>query len=244
MTWEDPQILAYGGHGSPSIAASSPETKKIYVVYESYGAPNNLDYKLSEGAQGCGAAFPYGFDPLVDNPVNPGQPDVAIHSLYGNLHTSAHVVWTENARDLWYDRLDPVDRADVLLYSAVGSFVFAPQVAANETNLVGVIWQDTGGWINFMRSTNNGQTWGAPTRLAGSSPTLLESSIAIHEDVIHAVWADWRDGDTDILYSRSNDGGFTWGPPTFVVDGPSRSSEGVRPESCTWRALSSVDLIL
>ena len=44
---------------------------------------------------------------------------------------------------------------------------------------------------------------------AGTSLSA-EPSIATSGTTVHVVWEDWRDGETDVYYSRSTDGGATW----------------------------------
>jgi hypothetical protein len=47
--------------------------------------------------------------------------------------------------------------------------------------------------------------------------------VAAHEDTIDVVWYDNRDGNYEIYYKRSPDGGVTWGPDTRLTNEPSGS---------------------
>ena len=48
--------------------------------------------------------------------------------------------------------------------------------------------------------------------------------VAAHEDTVHVVWYDNRDGNYEIYYKRSPDDGATWGPDARLTDEPSLSS--------------------
>lgn len=99
------------------------------------------------------------------------------------------------------------------------------------------------GDILFLRSKDAGQTWDEPVRLNGDDTDRLQfyPSIAVAPDgSIHAMWGDMRDDPQrvrfHIYYTRSTDGGDTWGfelpdqdfavPDTRVSDFPSNTLKG------------------
>ncbi len=45
--------------------------------------------------------------------------------------------------------------------------------------------------------------------------------IAINGSVVHVVWSDERDGNYEIYYKRSTDGGVSWGADTRLTNNPS-----------------------
>ena len=47
--------------------------------------------------------------------------------------------------------------------------------------------------------------------------------IAASGDTVHVVWYDNRDGNWEIYYKRSFDGGISWGPDTRLTNGPADS---------------------
>lgn len=70
--------------------------------------------------------------------------------------------------------------------------------------------------------------WEADVRLTNNSDSSFTSynnarCIAVHEDTIDVVWYDNRDGNYEIYYKRSPDGGTTWGPDTRLTNEPSGS---------------------
>ncbi len=88
--------------------------------------------------------------------------------------------------------------------------------------------------VLFSRSTDGGQTFPLFTHIASLvdlpsplPPTnfRVNAAGALAADgqvpgTLYAVWADYRNGDADILLSRSTDDGSTWGLPQRVNDDP------------------------
>ncbi|MBA2276874.1 MAG: exo-alpha-sialidase, partial [Chloroflexia bacterium] len=99
------------------------------------------------------------------------------------------------------------------------------------------------GDVYFLRSEDRGETWAAPFRLNGDDtdrPQFFPSIAVAPDGSLHAMWGDMRDDPQrvryHIYYTRSNDGGETWGfeipeqdfavPDTRVSDFPSNSLKG------------------
>jgi hypothetical protein len=99
------------------------------------------------------------------------------------------------------------------------------------------------GDIFFLRSTDKGVTWDPPVRLNGDDsnrPQFFPSIDVAPNGTIHAMWGDMRDDPNEvryhIYYTRSEDGGTTWGfsdeelglstADTRVTDFPSNSLRG------------------
>jgi hypothetical protein len=88
--------------------------------------------------------------------------------------------------------------------------------------------------VLFSRSTDGGQTFPFFTRISNmvDIPSPLPGTAfrdngfgamavdRVMNGYLYAVWADYRNGDADILLSRSTDNGTTWGPPQRVNDDP------------------------
>ncbi|MEI8006470.1 MAG: exo-alpha-sialidase [Bacteroidota bacterium] len=59
---------------------------------------------------------------------------------------------------------------------------------------------------------------------AGSSTSISNQwNIAASGDTVHVVWSDTRDGNEEIYYKRSVDGGLTWGADTRLTNAPAIS---------------------
>jgi hypothetical protein len=65
--------------------------------------------------------------------------------------------------------------------------------------------------IYYKRSSDQGITWGADTRLTNSAQESRYPSISAEGQFVHLVWRDARDGNPEIYYKQSNDFGITWG---------------------------------
>ncbi|MCK4233626.1 exo-alpha-sialidase, partial [candidate division WOR-3 bacterium] len=104
---------------------------------------------------------------------------------------------------------------------------YCPLVSTSDTN-VHVVWHDDrNGFseIYYKRSTNGGSGWSADIRLTyvpsneSSLPSIVTSG-----DNIHLVWNDTRDGNHEIYYKRSTDGGVVWSTDTRLTNAPDSSA--------------------
>jgi hypothetical protein len=90
-------------------------------------------------------------------------------------------------------------------------------------NNIHVIWYDQrdGNWeIYYKRSTDNGATWGADTRLTNNAASSWFSAVAVSGNNIHVLWWDSRNvTNWEVYYKRSIDNGATWGPETRLTNG-------------------------
>ncbi|UCC11469.1 MAG: exo-alpha-sialidase [candidate division WOR-3 bacterium] len=75
--------------------------------------------------------------------------------------------------------------------------------------------------IHYKHSTNNGITWSADTCLTDVTDIARYPSIAVSDNIVHLVWQDETDYNTEIFYMQSTDAGVTWGAAirlTYTVD--------------------------
>jgi hypothetical protein len=91
-----------------------------------------------------------------------------------------------------------------------------------------IVWDDKrdGLWqVYYKRSVDGGLTWGADTKLSNS--TNIENKypeIKSFYSFVHVFWTDKRDGNSEIYYKRSADGGMTWGADTRLTNNPNNST--------------------
>lgn len=88
----------------------------------------------------------------------------------------------------------------------------SPSIAVSGP-VVHVVWHDArfgNDEIFYKRSTDNGLTWGADTRLTSNDANSVYASIAVSGSALHVVWTDNRDGFYQVYYKRSTDGGNNW----------------------------------
>ena len=143
---------------------------------------------------------------------------------YNNTHNIAangnilHTVWQDNRDgnlEIYYKRSTDGGTTwgtDTRLTNNTSVSGY-PGIAVSGS-LVHIIWEDlrNNNWqIYYKRSTDGGVTWGTDTRLTNITQNSNTPSIAVSGSIVHAVWHDNRDGNYEIYYKRSTDGGGSWG---------------------------------
>ncbi|HOW25101.1 MAG TPA: exo-alpha-sialidase [Bacteroidales bacterium] len=119
---------------------------------------------------------------------------------------------------------------DVRLTNNPGESIASPNNAwciAASHDTVHVAWRDNrhgNREIFYKRSTDGGMTWGADTRLTNNTSPSEDVCIAVSGSSVHIVWADQRDGNAEIYYKRSVDGGTSWGTDTRLTIAAGESS--------------------
>ncbi|MCC7159353.1 MAG: exo-alpha-sialidase [Ignavibacteria bacterium] len=84
---------------------------------------------------------------------------------------------------------------------------------ASAGNTLHLAWEETrdgNNEIYYKRSIDGGTTWGADTRITNDTNYSQKPSIAVSGVVLHVVWTETRDGNAEIYYKRSPNGGTTW----------------------------------
>jgi hypothetical protein len=166
------------------------------------------------------------------------QPDVRLTNNSASSYTSLnnawciassgnilHVIWYDNRDGNWeiyYKRSTDAGAswgADTRLTnnSAISEF---PSITVSGSNLhvVWVDYRDGNDEIYYKRSTDGGVSWGADTRLTNNSANSRILSVSVFGQVVHVVWCDGRDGNFEIYYKRSTDGGVSWGADTRLTN--------------------------
>jgi len=94
-------------------------------------------------------------------------------------------------------------------------------------SLIHVVWQDfrdSDDEIYYKRSTDGGVSWGADTRLTNNTGESLYPAVSVSGSAVNVVWRDDRDGNYEIYYKRSTDGGVSWGTDIRLTNNSSLSS--------------------
>ena len=97
---------------------------------------------------------------------------------------------------------------------------------ASHGNTLHLFWRDNrlGTFkIYYKRSTDAGHTWGSDILLTPDGIMAEFPFIALNGDTLHLVWRDKRNGDPDIYYKRSIDGGNNWTEDIRLTDNTSES---------------------
>jgi len=90
---------------------------------------------------------------------------------------------------------------------------FYPSVAVSGS-VVHVVWhdqRDNSGIdeIYYKRSTDGGSSWGADKQLTSESSFSFSPSVTAAGSIVHVVWQDYRDGNSEIYYKRDPTGNVT-----------------------------------
>jgi hypothetical protein len=84
---------------------------------------------------------------------------------------------------------------------------------ATNGNTVHIAWYDNRDGnieIYYKRSTDKGVTWGTDTRLTNNSAVSEWPALSVSGSLVYIVWYDNRDGNYELYFKRSTDGGTTW----------------------------------
>ena len=100
----------------------------------------------------------------------------------------------------------------------------------SEGDLVCLTWSDQrdGNWeIYYKYSVNGGASFSSDQRLTNANGNSWYPSIAADDSFIHICWQDARDGNNEIYYKLSTDGGMTWHTDTGTLTIVSQSDTQV-----------------
>lgn len=150
---------------------------------------------------------------LTDNVNTSDQPVVASSGL------NVHVFWHDtrsSANEIYYKRSTDGGATwgeDTRVTNFAGvSHMPAVTLTGSTIHLV---WDDSRAGANteiyYKRSTDNGTTWESDTRLTNSAELSSNPSVAVSGNTVHVAWDDYRNGNYEIYYKNSKDGGTTWG---------------------------------
>lgn len=148
-----------------------------------------------------------------------GEYPYVMHPKISAQNNYVHVVWDDKRsgnREIYYRRSAQYGSA----WEDEKRLIFADQWSYNPTLTVSgsnvyVVWQDLRGGlydeIYFKKSADNGDTWTEDIPLTSNDGyTSQWPDIAVDGNKLHLVWGDYRDGNYEIYYKNSTDGGSTW----------------------------------
>ena len=115
-----------------------------------------------------------------------------------------------------------------------------PRIVADGPSVF-VVWTDpryVKSSVFLRHSSDGGVTWNpADVRVERKAPFTSDSTfprLAVVAEAVFVVWADYRDGDGDIYFNRSLDGGVSWLPTDVRLDTDQPgASESLTPEIAT-----------
>lgn len=225
LTWEADVRLTNAVEWSfyPSIVVSGSTVHVVWMDFRNSPVILEIYYKRSEDGGST-----WGADTRLTEANSYAEyPSMAISG------SVLHVVWTDY-RDAYGDYEIYYKR------SADGGLTWEPDVrmtndqaysgfpsVAASGSVVHVLWEeqrDGNGEVYYLRSDDDGVTWGPETRLTNNSSDSWDPCVSVNDSVVHVVWMDKRDGSTyEIYYKSSTDGGITWGPDTRLTNASGES---------------------
>ncbi|MDH3591612.1 MAG: glycoside hydrolase, partial [Planctomycetota bacterium] len=240
LTWTDGVLTenTYPFQGDP-VTAFCADGSAIYVCLSFTGSfqPHGLFfYESTDGGQSWSGpetilnrvtGFPFADRPWAD-----------CDSTGSAFANRAYVTWTDfgftqtpimlrhssNGGNSWSSNVRVSD----------GNSTQGSMIAIGPDGSVNVVWIDNGNRVGFDRSTNGGASFGTdvfpstidtipgdPVFRRNSNPVIdTDRGAGAHSGNLYVAWPDDRQGDPDILLSRSIDGGTTWSAPLRVNDDP------------------------
>jgi hypothetical protein len=191
---------------NPSIMISGIN---IHLVWIDTRIGNNEIYYKSSNDNGAS----WGADiRLTNNSASSYDPSVSVSG------SNVHVVWIDGRsgnEELYYKQSTDggLNWGTDLRINNITNNSLYPCVTTAGLG-VHVIWQDFrdgNAEIYYKRSTNSGTSWEADKRLTHNTNASYWPSITVSGSNVHVVWYDERDGNGEIYYKQSADGGVSWG---------------------------------
>ena len=188
----------------PSVAVSGNE---IHVVWEDNRDGNQEIYykrSLDNGANWSDDVR------LTNNSENSYSPSIGV------ANSKVYIVWIDSRTgndEIFFKRsLDNGTnwsedyRLTEFTTSKMNSSI---AVAGSNVHLVWREIRDNNYEIYYKHSLDNGTTWLDDVRLTNANANSWNPSIAVSNSILHVVWTDYRDGNTEIYYKRNPTGNVT-----------------------------------
>lgn len=160
---------------------------------------------------------------LTSNPFFSAYPSVTVSG------SVVHVVWYDD-RDgnaqIYYKRSTDEGINWGVDTQLTNNPAFSVASVTVSGSVVHVTWSENSNGnleIYYKRSTDGGVSWGSDIRLTIDIATSAYPSVTVSGLAVHVVWYDYRDGNWEIYYKRSTDGGINWEADTRLTNDPAFS---------------------
>ncbi len=145
--------------------------------------------------------------------------------------SNIHIVWEDNRDgnyEIYYKKSGDGGvnwGTDIRLTNNLANSLY-PSIAVSG-NQVNIAWEDDrdgNAEIYYKRSTNNGIAWSSDIRVTNNDSSSNQPSISVSGAVIHLSWEEFRDGNNEIYYKRSTNGGMNWGSDSRLTNNTASSN--------------------
>jgi len=225
----------------PSLAVNG--SGNLYVAWDDRSW--NYDIYFAKSTDG-GATWSE--DVKANDDAGPGfegHPSLAVDGG-GNLYA----VWEDGAYGSsdYYSNAFYVDEGDIYFAKSTDSgatwsasvqvddddrWSDTPNLAVDSSGNIYVAWTDMiEDNIYFAKSTDGGTTWSADFQVNDDAGSASESNPSLAVDgngSLYMAWEDQRNGEDDIYFAKSTDGGATWSANVKVYDTYWQNQEGYNP---------------
>src|SRR4030095_11864562 len=209
---QDPSLTSFDN--GYSVAASGDT---VYIVWEDGGGSSfDIYFKRSvDGGMSWGAI----------TPVSANEGESRFPSVFVS-GSNVYVVW----RQIFGTEYETYFKSssnggmtwgpDVRLTNDPANTDY-PSIAVSGTS-VHVVWSEETNQkyeVYYKRSTNGGISWDSTVFLTpGDTLISMGACITASGQYLHVIWYDYRDGNSEIYYKRSTDGGTTWENDVRLTD--------------------------
>jgi hypothetical protein len=211
ITWTPSRRLTWTAGGSYGAALAVDSLDHLHVAWQDE-TPGNVEifYKKSTDGGDTWTANKR----LTFNAGNSYQPDLAVDSS-----DCVHMVWSDATPgncEVYYRR--STDGGDTWTVGQrltwTTEWSGSQAMAVDSSDILHAVWDDYvpgNAEIFYKKSTNGGATWLPTQRLSWTSGSSFYPDIAVDSSGnLFVVWPDYTQGNGEICYKRSTDGGASW----------------------------------
>lgn len=218
LTFESHRSLTCYNNARCVAAGGIGNMHDVHVVWHDWRSSYPEVYYKRSSNQGSD----WGPDTLISAPgAGDGRDYPTVCVSYPYVHVAAHYIGVDNGAGIKHIR--SADAGHTWMQEMTLDYyppypipdLGTPSIAASDSNVHVVydVFLSSSGWTNgmiyYIRSVDNGATWGDETQLyiTGVSPFPASPSLGVSGGSVHVVWQQAG----AIRHIRSGDGGTTWG---------------------------------